>query len=232
MSVRTASARIDPPVQQVAFFDVDGTLAKSNVVYPFVIIRLAKLHFFVKLFWVPFFALKCIFYILLDQYDRQLFNKLFYQNYAGHETVEKTAMANRVHKEYMHPRVFEGARKHIAQLQERGLRVVFVTGSLDFLVEPLAKELGADAVIAAKLEEQDGKFTGNLDGPAISNEQKAVAMRRYAQESNLDLAHCQAYGDSYADLAMLEAVGSPFVVRPSKRLSDIAKARGWPLMDW
>jgi HAD superfamily hydrolase (TIGR01490 family) len=107
-----------------------------------------------------------------------------------------------------------------------------VTGSIDFIIEPLAKEIHADAAIAARLIESNGRFTGELDGPPIGAQEKARRMRDFAAERGIDLSRSHAYGDSMADLPMLETVGFPHAVNADRGLSATAKRRGWPTHHW
>lgn len=87
-------------------------------------------------------------------------------------------------------------------------------------------------MLCASLQQQEGVATGELAGPPVSDGEKARLMRLYAESHQLDLATCEAYGDSYADLPMLEAVGRPHAVRPDRRLAAVAAQRSWPVMDW
>lgn len=217
---------------RAAFFDVDGTIVKSNVVMQFVNVRLAELSPFFKFFWLVFFALKVPMYLLLDRIDRALFSRAFYANYEGRPVDDKKWMASVVFKKYMRPKLFKGAVKHIQNLKKAGFKIVLVTGSLDFLMTPLASELGVDHVFAAKLKEENGRLKGELEGDAMSRKEKASLVRQYASENGVSLKDSHAYGDSIADLSMLEEVGHPFAVRPDKRLGAIAKTRGWNIVDW
>lgn len=55
------------------------------------------------------------------------------------------------------------------------------------------------------------RFSGELEGEAVSSQEKAQLVRQYAAEQGVDLQECHAYGDSIADLAMLESVSdAPF----------------------
>ena len=47
-----------------------------------------------------------------------------------------------------------------------------------------------------------------------------------------DLAEASFYTDSYSDLSVLEAVGSPVAVHPDPRLTRIARKRGWRIERW
>jgi hypothetical protein len=94
---------IDGPLK-AAFFDVDGTITRTNVVLAYFAVRMSELPLFVKLFWVPWFALKGIFYLLIDRIDRALFNRVFYRSYNGRSTSLKDAMAALIYKKYYKPR--------------------------------------------------------------------------------------------------------------------------------
>jgi phosphoserine phosphatase len=40
------------------------------------------------------------------------------------------------------------------------------------------------------------------------------------------------YTDSFADLSVLEVVGTPVAVNPDLRLRRVAAKRGWSIVDW
>ncbi len=120
----------------------------------------------------------------------------------------------------------------ICRLIEDGREVVLVTGSIALIIEPLASRLGVTHVVAPSLVESNGRFTGELDGPPISDEEKARRVRQFAGENHIDLSRSHAYGDSIADLPMLETVGFPHAVNPDKALAAAAHTRGWPIHQW
>src|SRR3546814_6783909 len=88
--------------------------------------------------------------------------------------------------------------------------------------------LGADRVIATRLEIADGKYTGEIDYYAYA-ETKAEAIRELAESEGYDLAHCYAYSDSVTDAPMLGTVGHPFAVNPDKDLRKLAVENEWPI---
>ena len=98
-------------------------------------------------------------------------------------------------------------------------------------VRPNHHRRAAD-VIAPSLVESNGLFTGKLGGPPIGTEEKARQVRSYAQTHDIDLAQSHAYGDSIADLPMLECVGFPHAVNPDRALAAIARERNWPVHQW
>jgi phosphoserine phosphatase len=107
---------------------------------------------------------------------------------------------------------------------------VFVTGSLDFIVSPLAPL--ADEVVAARLAAEGGAFTGDLERPPLTGEARASWLEGYAIAHGADRAVAYAYADSLSDLPMLGAVGRPVAVNPDVALTRIARARRWPIEEW
>ena len=108
--------------------------------------------------------------------------------------------------------------------------MILITGALDFLVEPL-QHLG-DELIAARLVERVGRFTGELAEPPLTADGRASLAARLAADHGVDLADCHAYGDSLADLPLLELVGHPHPINPDFRLSREARRRRWPIETW
>ncbi|GAB3988329.1 HAD family hydrolase [Nocardioides marmoraquaticus] len=127
------------------------------------------------------------------------------------------------------PLVYDEAVGLIEDHHAAGRDVIIVSASGTEVVEPIGELLGADQVVATALEVVDGRYTGDITFYAYG-ENKAVAMRRLADEHGYDLEHCYAYSDSVTDVPMLEAVGHPFAVNPDRELRRLAKERGWPVL--
>jgi phosphoserine phosphatase len=89
--------------------------------------------------------------------------------------------------------------------------------------------LGADRVVATKLEIIDGRYTGEIDYYAYA-EEKAKAIVALAEERGYDLEACYGYSDSSTDIPMLEAVGHPHVVNPDRELRRYAATHAWPVL--
>ena len=127
------------------------------------------------------------------------------------------------------PIVYDEAVGLIAEHQLAGRDVVIVSASGTEVVEPIGDLLGADHVVASRLQEVDGRYTGEID-LYVYAEERAAAMRRLAEERGYDLAQCYAYSDSITDVPMLEIVGHPYAVNPDRELRRTATARGWPIL--
>ena len=66
--------------------------------------------------------------------------------------------------------------------------------------------------------------------PFVYGEGKVAAMRRFADEHEIDLPESWAYSDSASDLPMLRLVGNPVAVNPDPELARIAADRGWRVL--
>jgi phosphoserine phosphatase len=119
---------------------------------------------------------------------------------------------------------------------------VLVSGTLELLAQEAARAIEAELdargvavpvrVCATRLEEKEVRWTGRTVGEAMFGEAKRRAAKRVAEEMQLDLACCYAYGDSVNDRWLLETVGWPMAVNPSKELARIAREQEWPVLRW
>ncbi len=129
------------------------------------------------------------------------------------------------------PLVFDEAVSLMEEHRIAGRDVIIVSASGAEVVEPIGEMLGADGVIATRMEVEDGRYTGEIDFYAYA-ENKAIAIRELAEQRGYDLGRSFAYSDSITDLHMLEVVGHPYVVNPDKELRRQAVARGWPVLSF
>jgi putative phosphoserine phosphatase/1-acylglycerol-3-phosphate O-acyltransferase len=127
-------------------------------------------------------------------------------------------------------RLFPEAGRLVNTHRRRGHRLVLCTGANTLRCDPVRRHLELDAVLGTELEVADGRCTGHIVGEFCTGAEKATRLERYAAEHGVDLEISYAYGDSDADLPMLEAVGHPIVVNPDSVLRDVAKERGWPIL--
>ncbi len=133
--------------------------------------------------------------------------------------------------ELIDPLIYDEAASLIEEHHAAGHDVVLVSSSGEEVVAAIGEMLGVDRVVATRMVERDGRYTGEIEfysyGP-----HKAEAIRALAVEHGYDLARCYAYSDSSTDLPMLSAVGHPRAVNPDKALRRAAVARGWPVLSF
>jgi HAD superfamily hydrolase (TIGR01490 family) len=127
------------------------------------------------------------------------------------------------------PLVFDEAVSLVEEHRLAGRDIVIVSTSGAEVVGPIGEMLGADRVVATRMEIVDGKYTGEIEYYAYG-EEKATAIRDLARVAGYDLERCFAYSDSITDLPMLEAVGHAHAVNPDKELRKVAAEHGWPVL--
>ena len=127
------------------------------------------------------------------------------------------------------PLVYDEAVRLIEEHHAAGRDVIIVSTSGAEMVEPIGTMLGADHVVATRMEIHEGKYTGKIRFYAYA-ENKAKAITDLARRRGYDLSRCFAYSDSITDVHMLEVVGHPFAVNPDKELRRVAKERDWPVL--
>lgn len=215
-----------------AFFDVDGTLTRTTILNPLAWYQRARLGPWLYAPWAAVLALQVPYYLWVDKRSRARVNVIFFRRYAGLGADDCRAWHRRTFADNLRRRLFPGAAECLAGHGRAGRRIVFVTGGLDFVMAPLAEHVGAADVLANRLVERGGVFTGELDGPPVVDGRKAELVREYAGKHGIDLASSFAYSDSHGDAAMLECVGHPVAVNPDERLRGIAAARGWRVERW
>jgi len=213
------------------YFDVDGTLVRTNLIQPTLYylrnqgtpvqtaLQLGK-----ALFRAPRMA-------TAELLDRRMFNELLYSAYAGMSEDRLVVLADEVFDNVLRPSFFPAARSLVEKSKAAGHELVFVSGALDLIVERLAAYLGGGDVIANRLEMKDGIATGKLLNPVVAGPEKARIVRDHARARGHDLDECFAFSDSYSDVPMLSVVGHPAAVNPDRRLALLAKAYSWPRFD-
>ena len=140
-----------PPRRTAAFFDVDGTLARTTIVHYYIYFRRRRMSRVGGAIWQVLYLLKCVYYLLLDRISRSRMNIVFYRSYRRLRACDIRSMACDCHKEIIQPRFFAQAGRCVESHRRAGRQVVLVTGSVDFTIEPLSEELGATFMLARSL---------------------------------------------------------------------------------
>ena len=102
----------------------------------------------------------------------------------------------------LRPEVLQRLEQHL----ESGHETAFVSASLVYYLEPIARELSMDGVIGVEPEVDGGVLTGRLARPNVRAEEKAVRLREWlgaAPDGEIDVT-VHGYGNSSGDLALLE----------------------------
>ncbi|HEY0117888.1 MAG TPA: HAD family hydrolase [Cellulomonas sp.] len=144
----------------------------------------------------------------------------------GWDTSQVSAIIRQTLHESIDPTVYAEAVALIGEHHAAGRDVVVVSASGTDLVRPIADLVGADHVIASRMQVVDGRYTGRIDR-YVYGQEKAEAITELASAQGYELAASYAYSDSITDTPMLDVVGHAFVVNPNGALHRLADERGW-----
>lgn len=158
-----------------------------------------------------------------DGTSRADINRFYYSHYAG-ESVEAIG---RLADDWFAERTastrgfyVNTTREALAAHRAARATLVLVSGSFPPLLEPLAREVGADAILCTRPLISDGRYTGEVGTPVIGDGKRAAVLGRLESRPDVDPRDCWAYGDHVSDLPMLELVGHPVAVGDDEELRE------------
>ncbi len=213
-----------------SFFDVDGTLVRTNLLHPTLFYLANQPNPLRSLGALARAAIGGPRMALAEAVDRRRFNELLFAVYQGISRDRLFLLAGEAFDRVLRGAVFPGARELVRRCRAEGHDVVLVSGALDFLMDRLADDLGATGVISNRLEFEDGYATGKLMRPIVAGPDKARLIREWVRGAGGELSDCFAYSDSYSDVPMLSTVGHPCAVNPDLRLLKLARTYSWPVL--
>jgi len=150
-------------------------------------------------------------------------------SYAEHQSASRLMAESYVWfdemlKEHIAPRAVDRIDFH----RQQGHRVVLISASTQFAVQPVAEYLHLD-FLCTQLIDRNDELTGQVVDPPCYGAGKVVWAQRYAEAHGAALRDAYFYTDSHSDRPLLDVVGHPIAVNPEARLKRLARKRGWPI---
>lgn len=214
-----------------AFFDLDGTITRINTDYCWFQegFRAGRYGYWFKIrgTWLT------VLWMLGLKAAADVKIGVAEEAFRGRREDETLELARELYRIKLHGEIYKQATAAIEELRSQGLDLYIVSTSFYMSVVPFFEGLGFDGYFATMPEvDEAGVYSGRLVPPIHSAEQKALTIKELAQTRGYDLELCHAFGDSYDDRFMLDAVGYPNAVNPHKRLRRVAEKNGWPVREW
>lgn len=214
-----------------SYFDVDGTLVKTNLIRPTLYYLLNQPTPLQSLKRLAAALWKAPEMAIAELRDRRVFNEVLYTVYQGVSEDRLVVLAREIFERIVRPNIYPGAHDLIERARSAGHEIVLVSGELECILTHLKEELRADGLIANRIEMKGGISTGRIVHPVVAGPTKARLIREHARQRGYDLESCFAYSDSYSDVPMLSVVGHPAAANPDRKLHLLATTYGWPVID-
>lgn len=96
-----------------------------------------------------------------------------------------------------------GAIETATELKKQGYKIAIITGSFDVIALKVKELINADYAFYNTLEVEDGKLTGEVSGPLIT-QNKVDVLRELVDEIGITLDECATIGDGANDLEMIK----------------------------
>jgi len=131
--------------------------------------------------------------------------------------------------------VHPGAFSMIAQDKVAGRRLVLATASYRLYAAEIGERLGFDDVIATNsLIGLDARVRARIDGENCYGPAKLRMILAWMAAEGLrrEDVHVRFYSDHASDAPVFEWADDAFAVNAHAKLRTLARARGWPILDW
>jgi HAD superfamily hydrolase (TIGR01490 family) len=219
----------------LAIYDMDRTVTRTGTYTGFLIHAAARLAPWRLLFMpaVPFVMAG----YALRLYDRRRLKEINQRLFLGGQV--SRARLGPVTDSYAaliaRTNIRPGARAQIAADRAEGRRLVLATASYRFYVEPIARTLGFDDVVATgSLAGLDDMIRARIDGENNYGPAKLRLVQAWMKAAGLsrEQTNIRFYSDHVSDAPMFEWADVAVAVNPSRGLRHLARARGWAIEDW
>ncbi|MDF1495398.1 HAD family hydrolase [Caproiciproducens sp. CPB-2] len=115
-------------------------------------------------------------------------------------------------------RVYTYSRERIRWHKKQGHVVIAISGSPIELVSEVSRMYGMDDYRGTIYQVgKNGTYNGEII-PMWDSQSKRKAVLEMAEKHNIDLSLSYAYGDTNGDYSMLQLVGNPVAVNPTREL--------------
>ncbi|SEH08558.1 HAD family hydrolase [Candidatus Venteria ishoeyi] len=124
------------------------------------------------------------------------------------------------------------AIKQIEKHKKNGDLVYIISGSPDIYLKSFNDYLNCDDYFCTNLEFEKNYFTGRISGNDCVGEEKLNRLNRISILEKLNVNKVFFYTDHDIDLPLLNRVGNPVAISPTKLLMEIAIKQNWSVKYW
>ena len=222
-------------MQELAIYDMDRTVTRTGTYTPF-LLHAAKTLAPWRLAFAPAVPLVMLAYAA-KLIDRRRLKEICQRLLIGASIPRaRLGPATESFAELMvATNINPGALREIASDKAAGRRLVLATASYRFYVEPIARRLGFDDVIATgSVAGLDDIIHARIDGDNNYGPAKLRLIEAWMAAEGIarDAVKVRFYSDHVSDWPALAWADTAIAVNPSQGLRRMAGKRGWEVVDW
>ena len=139
-----------------------------------------------------------------------------------------------LHKRFMEqviePMQLAKAQALLQQHRDAGDRLLIITSTNRFIVEPICHSFGVTEILATDAQIVDGRYSGKVEGVPTYKEGKVVRLNVWLKEQSETLEGSWFYSDSINDLPLLLEVDHAVAVDPCPALQEVAEEKHWQII--
>ncbi len=216
--------------RKAAFFRVEGTLVRPSPIPPATFYVINQREMKARVTRLGSVMAAAGMSLLAPLGEAQTATKLAWSNLRGMSEDRLHVLSEEYFERQLLPSLRPSGLELIETCRKQGYAIVLVTELLDLATAPLAKHVGADHLVANRMEVRKGEVTGRILDPIVAQLTGQWALD-FSAKHDLDLSQSRAYGAVGGDALLLSAVGEPCVVHPDWRLRKIARDHAWPIVE-
>ena len=114
-----------------------------------------------------------------------------------------------------------GAEDTIKGLKEKDIDVAIISGSFDVVTDEIKEKLGIEVAYTNSFSVEDGKLTGEVTGPLVSDS-KLDVLKDHVEKAGIALDDVVAVGDGANDISMIESAGCGIAFNAKDSVKEIA----------
>ncbi|MCK9427006.1 MAG: haloacid dehalogenase-like hydrolase [Ignavibacteriaceae bacterium] len=209
---------------KIAFFDIDGTIFKGNIIEPLLDLQVED-NLLEKSFADEIHNLHVLLHkgeITRDVASKKIVETWAmglkgksYQNIFKHtEDFIKNNLQN-----------FYSFTKPLLKLIKKTHNIILTSNEPQFVCEVILNLFGLTNVASTIFEVKSGVFTGKVIQFNSTLEDKKNSAKKFINQYNFKQSF--AFGDSITDVGILDVVENSICVNPSKELQEYAEKKGW-----
>ena len=143
---------------------------------------------------------------------------------------ELTELHKRFMQQVIAPMQLAKAQALLQQHRDAGNRLLIITSTNRFIVEPICHSLGVTEILATDAQIVDGRYSGKVEGVPTYKEGKVVRLNAWLKEQGESLKGSWFYSDSINDLPLLLEVDRAVAVDPCPALQAVAEEKHWQII--